>query len=63
MMLPSRCIAGGQMIAIIWLNAIEASRHARGFSLKVPAKPVMKTGAGVAGLAVQAQASAGQGQG
>jgi hypothetical protein len=37
------------MIAIIWLNAIEASRHARGFSLKVPAKPVMKTGAGVAG--------------
>jgi hypothetical protein len=24
-----------------------ASRHARGFSFKVPAKPVIKTGAGV----------------
>jgi hypothetical protein len=31
-------------------NAIEASRHLRGFSIKVPAKPVIKTGAGVLGF-------------
>ena len=36
------------MIAIICLNGF---RHARDFSLKVPAKPVIKTGAGVQGFA------------
>ena len=60
MMLPARCIAAGQMIAIIWLMV---SRHARDFSLKVPAKPVMKTGAGVPGFAADTQAAPMQGQG
>jgi hypothetical protein len=37
-------------------NAIERGRHPRGFSLKVPAKPVIKTGAGVLGFAADGQA-------
>jgi hypothetical protein len=40
-----------------------ASRHARDFSFKVPAKPVMKTGAGVLGFAAHNAASRMQGQG
>jgi hypothetical protein len=32
-------------------NHLSNGRHARDFSLKVPAKPVIKTGAGVEGFA------------
>jgi hypothetical protein len=44
-------------------NHLANGRHARDFSLKVPAKPVMKTGAGVSGLAADMQVSPMQGQG
>jgi hypothetical protein len=43
-------------------NAFEASRHPRGFSIKVPIKPVSKTGAGVEGYAADKGASPMQGQ-
>jgi hypothetical protein len=36
-------------------NHLANGRHARDFSLKVPAKPVIKTGAGVVGFAADTQ--------
>ncbi|MDO9059780.1 MAG: hypothetical protein Q7U92_12280, partial [Bradyrhizobium sp.] len=61
MMLPARRMAAGQIIAIA-PGFGGGHRHARDFSLKVVAKPVMKTGAG-AGSPLTMRRAPNQGQG